>query len=99
MSDTRNKNSNWCTRDASGAISQEQARLAVLMDIRDELQAINRKLDCYRIPRALDALIELGTTGAACMAEGFNCVLVEREAEYVADIRRRFESPSIVPEG
>jgi hypothetical protein len=25
----------------------------------------------------------------ACMAEGFDCTLVEREAEYAADIRRR----------
>ena len=25
----------------------------------------------------------------ACMAEGFDCHLIEREAEYAADIRRR----------
>ena len=25
----------------------------------------------------------------ACLAEGFDCIAVEREAEYVADLRRR----------
>lgn len=37
----------------------------------------------------LDPFAGSGTTGMACMAEGFDCILVEREAEYVADIRRR----------
>jgi site-specific DNA-methyltransferase (adenine-specific) len=37
----------------------------------------------------LDPFAGSGTTGMACMAEGFDCVLVEREAEYAADIRRR----------
>jgi DNA modification methylase len=27
----------------------------------------------------------------ACLREGFNAVLIEREAEYVADIRRRID--------
>jgi DNA modification methylase len=45
----------------------------------------------------LDPFAGSGTTGAACALEGFRCVLVEREAEYVEDIRRRFESPSIAP--
>jgi len=39
----------------------------------------------------LDPFAGSGTTGAACAAEGFNCILIEREAEYVADIRRRLE--------
>jgi DNA modification methylase len=37
----------------------------------------------------LDPFAGSGTTGMAAMAEGFRCTLVEREAEYVADIRRR----------
>jgi hypothetical protein len=39
-----------------GSVSNSDAHLAVLMDIRDELQSINRKLDCHRIPKALDAI-------------------------------------------
>jgi DNA modification methylase len=37
----------------------------------------------------LDCFAGSGTTGMAAMAEGFSAILVEREAEYVADIRRR----------
>jgi site-specific DNA-methyltransferase (adenine-specific) len=37
----------------------------------------------------LDPFAGSGTTGMACMAEGFDCILVEREAEYVADIKAR----------
>lgn len=37
----------------------------------------------------LDPFAGSGTTGMACMREGFNAILIEREAEYVADIRRR----------
>lgn len=37
----------------------------------------------------LDCFAGSGTTGEAAMLEGFNAVLIEREAEYVADIRRR----------
>lgn len=55
----RNKDRNWdCGGDES--VTYEQAQLAVLMDIRDELKAINGRLNCYRIPRALDAMYELG---------------------------------------
>jgi site-specific DNA-methyltransferase (adenine-specific) len=38
----------------------------------------------------LDPFAGSGTTGAAAIAEGFKCVLIERETEYAADIRRRF---------
>jgi site-specific DNA-methyltransferase (adenine-specific) len=38
----------------------------------------------------LDPFAGSGTTGAACEREGFDCILVEREAEYVADIQKRF---------
>lgn len=61
MADTRRKNCNWIVAsDDERAKSIEHIQVAVLMDIRDELQSINSKLGCYRIPRALDALIEVG---------------------------------------
>ena len=37
----------------------------------------------------LDPFAGTGTTGVACLAEGFDCVLIEREDEYLADIRER----------
>lgn len=37
----------------------------------------------------LDPFAGSGTTGAACLAEGFGCILIEREDAYVADIRER----------
>lgn len=37
----------------------------------------------------LDPFAGSGSTGMAAMREGFNAVLIEREAAYVADIRRR----------
>jgi site-specific DNA-methyltransferase (adenine-specific) len=37
----------------------------------------------------LDPFAGSGSTGVACIAEGFRAVLIEREAEYVEDIRRR----------
>lgn len=37
----------------------------------------------------LDPFAGTGTTGEACMREGMRCMLVEREAEYQEDIRRR----------
>lgn len=37
----------------------------------------------------LDPFAGSGTTGMACMREGFSSILIEREAEYVEDIRRR----------
>ena len=37
----------------------------------------------------LDPFAGTGTTGMACLAEGFNAVLIEREEAYVADIRKR----------
>ncbi len=37
----------------------------------------------------LDPFAGSGTTGQAAVEEGFRAILVEREAEYVADIRRR----------
>lgn len=37
----------------------------------------------------LDPFAGSGTTGEAAVLEGFHAVLIEREAEYIADIRRR----------
>ena len=37
----------------------------------------------------LDPFAGSGTTGMAAMAEGFRATLIEREAEYHADILRR----------
>lgn len=37
----------------------------------------------------LDPFAGSGSTGMACLREGFNAILIEREAEYVADIQRR----------
>lgn len=37
----------------------------------------------------LDPFAGSGTLGVACLAEGFNSILIEREAEYLADIRER----------
>lgn len=37
----------------------------------------------------LDPFAGSGSTGVACVAEGFDAILIEREDEYVADIRRR----------
>lgn len=47
--DTRCANSTWTIRaaDQTGA-SWEGAQLAVLMDLRDELQKLNRLLGCDR---------------------------------------------------
>lgn len=40
----------------------------------------------------LDPFAGSGTTGIACLREGFRCILIEREAEYVADINARLAS-------
>jgi site-specific DNA-methyltransferase (adenine-specific) len=37
----------------------------------------------------LDCFAGTGTTAEACLREGFRCTLIEREAEYLADIDRR----------
>ncbi len=37
----------------------------------------------------LDPFAGSGSTGVACLGEGFDCILIEREADYIADIHRR----------
>lgn len=39
----------------------------------------------------LDPFAGSGATGSACMAEGFDCILIEKEAEYYRDILKRIE--------
>jgi DNA modification methylase len=41
--------------------------------------------------RVLDCFAGSGTTGEAAWREGFSAILIEREAEYIADIARRME--------
>lgn len=36
-----------------------------------------------------------GTTGSAALEEGMRCLLIEREAEYADDIRRRLSISDI----
>lgn len=63
MTDRRRKNQNWCVAEPDGTLYSEMrggVMLSVLMDIRDELQALRALANCYRIPRALDAMAELG---------------------------------------
>lgn len=60
MSDTRRKNVIWSLPTAPGNFHWEHVQVAVLMDIRDQLQQLNRQASCFRIPRALDAMYELG---------------------------------------
>lgn len=46
----------------------------------------------------LDPFAGSGTTGQAAISQGFKAILVEREAEYVADIQRRMASSPLAPE-
>lgn len=60
MSDTRHKNTQWkIPDDNSGRVTWDGCKLAVLMDIRDELQRLNNLLRCpnfLAIPRKLDLI-------------------------------------------
>jgi hypothetical protein len=53
---TRRKDVNWTLPD--GTVSVEQAQLAVMMDIRDELKELNRRLDWRfsQMPNTLDRI-------------------------------------------
>ncbi len=53
------------------------------------------RLICPPGGTVLDPFAGSGTTGLACRAEGFDCSLIEREAEHVASIRHRL---SVAPE-
>jgi site-specific DNA-methyltransferase (adenine-specific) len=41
----------------------------------------------------LDLFAGSGTTGEACLIEGFDCVLIEREADYLPLIKARLDKP------
>ena len=57
---TRHKNGNWVIHNnGDGTVPTIDAHLAVLMDIRDEMQKMNAVLHCSNflaIPRKLDAI-------------------------------------------
>lgn len=66
MTDRRRKNVNWNVADENGQTYpnlRDGCSLAVLMDIRDELQALNSKIDCYRVRDALDAIARMNRDG------------------------------------
>jgi len=46
MTDMRRKDGNWPVPRADGSVWTDDMSLAVLMDIRDELKALNRLLNC-----------------------------------------------------
>jgi hypothetical protein len=57
--DTRHKNSNWRCNSPGEAPSFNGAQLAVLMDIRDEIQRLNSLLHCNnftQIPHILRSI-------------------------------------------
>ena len=59
MPDTRRKNIDWTLEASPKPPGMDGARLAVLMDIRDELQTLNGILNCrnfLRIPYVLDEI-------------------------------------------
>ena len=49
------------------------------------------RMVCPKGGQVLDPFAGTGTTGAAALIEGCRAVLIEREAEYLADIERRME--------
>lgn len=51
----RHKDTNWSLPEPTVG-TWEQAGVAVLMDIRDELKALNAKLDCHRVQRMLTTI-------------------------------------------
>lgn len=60
MADTRRRNENWSVANTDGNVpTWERVSIAVLMDIRDELQTLNRVFQCtnfLRIPYQLDMI-------------------------------------------
>jgi site-specific DNA-methyltransferase (adenine-specific) len=54
-----------------------------------DLMAYLCRLVCPPGGIVLDPFAGSGSTGMACMRDGFDAILIEREAEYVADIKRR----------
>jgi len=57
MTGLRHRNRDW---ELPEKMTWELVAVAVLLDIRGELRTIRSLAQCYRVPRALDAMIELG---------------------------------------
>jgi hypothetical protein len=57
MSTLRHRNQDWQLPEK---MTWELVAVALLLDIRGELRTIRSLAQCYRVPRALDALIEQG---------------------------------------
>ena len=64
----RFRNYNWrvapAVDDPNAAFNCEEARLAVLMDIREELQALKAIFNCLNVQRGFAALRRLARTDA-----------------------------------
>lgn len=58
MSDTRRSNKDWtvCGEQAGDMIGWDGAKLAVLMDLRDELKKLNTLLHCSKFTSLPDTL-------------------------------------------
>jgi hypothetical protein len=50
----RHKDIEWNCGDSP--VTKDLVQIAVLMDIRDELKALNNKLDCFRVRRMLNTV-------------------------------------------
>ncbi len=61
MTDTRRANKTWsiCEPNDSGPVSFDAAQLAVLQDIRDELQTIRRLAECHNVRAGFIAMQRL----------------------------------------
>ena len=60
MADTRHKNAKWTLNiNSNGTVPHGDAQLAVLMDIRDELQAIHSLVACHNVQLGFVAMQRL----------------------------------------
>lgn len=59
--DRRQKNMEWAVRDEEGNYYKNGVQLAVMMDIRDELQRLNALLHCYNATSMPATLREIRT--------------------------------------
>ena len=65
------------------------SRYKTAKERRRRRKAVKRAERKKRGKAILDPFAGTGTTGEAAFREGFNAILIEREPEYQADIRRR----------
>ncbi|MGB7158160.1 MAG: hypothetical protein WBD40_08850 [Tepidisphaeraceae bacterium] len=95
MADQRKKNGNWFVTDAAGDVhapvyGRDGRALAVLMDIRDELQAMNKTQSA--------ALVELQSIGGLLRCQ--NAMDIPRKLERIArntSKPRRRRKPAAAP--